>query len=162
MMSPFRLAFKTWEFLLVVAVVVLLLWSFWVWAPLVQAVFYLLFGWIFFLVRVLPQIRVDWYGVLTAAVCLLGLFIGLHIFLGWLISSLPRASPEAPPRRWSQRSTAALLGLVVALFTAGIGAVGVTHQTSWFVNSPDPIFVRSSVLPRAAKNNLKMLPEVAP
>src|SRR5262245_49095442 len=41
-------------------------------------------GWGFYVYRVVPQIHVNWTGVATACLCLLGLAIGLHLFLAWL------------------------------------------------------------------------------
>src|SRR5262249_25254848 len=35
--------------------------------------------------------------------------------------------------------TAAVVGVVVLLFVAGIGVVGLTHQTAWLITSPEPL-----------------------
>jgi hypothetical protein len=54
-----------------------------------------------------------------------------------------------------------VVGVVVLTFTAGIGAVGVTHQIGWLASSPEPIMERG-VLRRiaarmASSNNLKQI-----
>jgi hypothetical protein len=99
--------------------------------------FYLLFGWIPYLGRVVPQVRVDGAGVVTALVCVAGLAFGLHRFAGWLYSHNHAADPT---RRWRWGWTAALLAVVVLTFAAGVAAVGVTHQTAWLFTSPGPWF----------------------
>jgi hypothetical protein len=95
----------------------------------------LLFGWAVYLYRVVPQVTVSWPGVFTAVVCLVGLAVGLHLFLRWLGS---RVGP------WRRRWTAAVLGVVVLMFVAGISAAGVAHQTGWLLTSPEPLITRSS------------------
>jgi hypothetical protein len=105
-------------------------------------------GWVFYLIRVLPQVQVSWPGVLTAAACLAGLAFGLHRLLGSLF----------PP--WPARRTAVLLGLVVLMFVAGITGVGIAHQTAWLLTSPEP-FLHSSMRDAVARiqlqNNLKQV-----
>ncbi len=105
-------------------------------APL-EAVFHLVCGWVLFLVRVLPQVRLDPAGILVAVVCLVGLAVGLHLFLRWLSAHRPAAATQPP--RWRPRWTALVLSLVVLMFTAGISAVGITHQATWLLTSRPPI-----------------------
>ncbi len=102
--------------------------------------FQLFAGWALYCKRVLPQVRWNGAGVATAVVCLTALAAGTHLFLRWLYGQV--ASPEQAGkgrRAWPVRWTAILLGLVVLMFVAGISAVGVTHQTTWLVTSPEPL-----------------------
>jgi hypothetical protein len=56
------------------------------------------------------------------------------------------------------RWTAAILGVVVLMFVAGIAAVGVTHQTAWLATSPEPFAERGSSATRImAQNQMKEL-----
>ncbi len=91
----------------------------------------LLFGWIFFLARVGPQLQVSWEGVATAA-----LAAGLAWGLGHVL--LRRAASAAGRPVWQRANTTALLATVVLGFVAGIAAVGIAHQLAWLVRSPEP------------------------
>jgi hypothetical protein len=93
-------------------------------------------GWVLFLFRVVPRVRVDAAGVVTAVVCVAALVIGLQTFAGW-VTAHNRPAPEA---RWRWRWTLALVGVVVLAFAAGVAAVGIVHQTGWLLNSPVPLF----------------------
>ena len=73
-----------------------------------------------------------------AALCLVSLACGLHLFLGWLHAQRPKPEAEGPSPPWRLRWTLSLLGVAVLMFVAGIAAVGVTHQTAWLLTSPEP------------------------
>ena len=91
----------------------------------------LLFGWLYYLGRVLPRIRVSTDGLLTALVCIALLTIGLHRFAKWLTWEV--AHNRGSTARWRWHWTAALLGLVVLMFAAGIAAAGIVHQAGWLL-----------------------------
>ncbi len=133
-------------------------------------------GWAMFLWRVIPETSLSRDGVLTAAFCLVGLSAGLHLFLGWLYREMYRQpgksqdagnggspvhnSADQPLGRWPARWTGMLLGLLVLMFIAGLSAVGITHQTTWLVRSPESL-VESSMRESAARtismNNLHQI-----
>jgi hypothetical protein len=124
--------------------------------------FNFLCGWALFLGRVLPQVRVDPGQVVTALVCAACLAGGLHLFLRWLHGQVKGPGEMGGAgRRWAPRWTMAILGLVVLMFVAGIAAVGMTHQTSWLLTSPEPLVGGTSTREMAARsqsaNNLKQL-----
>ena len=97
-----------------------------------------------FLSRVVPETSLSRDGVLTAALCLLGLSAGLHFFLGWLYREMHRqpgksedtgdgvspvsSSTDQSLRHWPMRWTGVLLGLLVLMFIAGLSAVLSTIQ----------------------------------
>jgi hypothetical protein len=96
-----------------------------------QVVERLAFGWIRYVARVAPRISVSWIGLVTAIACLVALGIGLHLFLRWLVAAAGSA------RGWSARWTSSLLALVVLMFAAGIGMVGIGHQSGWLFAARD-------------------------
>ena len=73
--------------------------------------FHLAFGWVLFLMRVVPQVRVGWAGVATGITLLVLLAGGTHLFLGWLYGQVrgatgPRTRSSGDgdldgPPRWS-------------------------------------------------------------
>jgi hypothetical protein len=113
--------------------------------------FGLLFGWIFFVLRVGPQLQVSWEGLATA-VFAAGLGWGLgHVLLRRVVSAAGRPV-------WRRTNTTALLAMVVLGFVAGIAAVGVAHQLAWLVRSPQPLLdtgPREASLRTQSMNNLK-------
>lgn len=122
----------------------------------------LAFGWIPYLYRTLSQVHINGTGVLTAAVCLGALAIGLHWFLRWFTSHLPSnaasANAIAPP--WPARRTGVILGLVMLMFVAGLAAVGIIHQIGWLLTSPEPIIgggIREAAARAQSQNNLKQM-----
>jgi prepilin-type processing-associated H-X9-DG protein len=106
---------------------------------LLEALGYLAFGWIGFLRRVVPQIQVRWDMAASCAVCVFVLVIGSHLFLRWLYRQTAAEGVSADGRRWRWRWTLAGAGLVFLMFSAGIGATGVVHQTAWLATSPVPL-----------------------
>jgi hypothetical protein len=116
-------------------------------------------GPLLFLARVVPEITVNRGGVATAGVCLVGLAFGLHWFLGWVARHRPQGEDQgARSPAWRVRWTAAILGVVILMFVAGIAAVGMTHQTAWLLTSPGPIFDRPEYVARmTSSSNLKQI-----
>jgi prepilin-type processing-associated H-X9-DG protein len=121
--------------------------------------FFMIAGWIFYLVRVVPQITLNWSGILTAVVCLAALAFGLQRFLAWFYKQMPARQENAVARIWSWRWTLRILAIVVLMFVAGISAIGITHQTSWLFTSPEPFFYnsRDGVNRAISQNNLHQI-----
>jgi len=116
-------------------------------------------GWLLFLLRAVREMTVSVAGVLTALVCVGLLAGGLHWFLGWIYRQT--AATEGTPK-WRKRWTATLLAGVMLVFVAGIAAVGLTHQTVWLFNSPEPLAERHGGMREIAarvqsQNNLKQI-----
>lgn len=101
--------------------------------PPVIIVGYLLVAWAQFLYRVVPQIQISWGGMLTGVLALAGTLWLTQVLGRWLFR-------EVSGKSWRFGWTLAATLLIVLMFTAGIGAVGVTHQTAWIARSPEPMF----------------------
>ncbi len=118
----------------------------------------LLFGWVGYLVRVLPQVTVRWDGVAVFVVALI-IFSGmLHGCLKWFLAAMQaKAAGDAKP--WKVRSTLALVALILVMFWAGISMIGVAHQTAWLVTDDRPLFgtaLKTDWQPSSV-NNLKQI-----
>jgi hypothetical protein len=89
----------------------------------------LLTGWAGFLMRVGPQLTFDPLSLAYAGVALLLLLCCVHFTASWLYREMTRGEP----RVWRWRSSAAIVGAVLALFTASIAIVGIVHQGTWLM-----------------------------
>jgi prepilin-type processing-associated H-X9-DG protein len=101
--------------------------------PPVIFVGYLIFGWIGYLARVIPQVQSNWMAVFTGALCLVGVISLGHMLGRWLLR-------EMTGRSWKMTWTVAITAIIVLMFVAGIGAVGVAHQSVWLARSERPMF----------------------
>ena len=93
----------------------------------IEGPFVILFGWIPFLGRVLPEVKPDGPSVAVGGIALLVFATGVH----WL--------GRSRRGRWRVRWTVAVVLGVLLLFTAGISVIGVTHQLAWLATSDQPI-----------------------
>jgi hypothetical protein len=91
-------------------------------------------GWYSYLARVLPQVNPDLWTVLSGVVCLMGVAVGLHVFLKWLYSA-----SATEPCCWRKKWTLAVVGVLVLMFVAGMAFTGMVQQTTWLIRSPDPL-----------------------
>ncbi|MFO0929005.1 MAG: hypothetical protein U0736_18620 [Gemmataceae bacterium] len=92
----------------------------------VEAPVALLFGWIVFLYRVVPQIALDGPTLAVSATALVLFTAGVHGFgHRWAAGS---------GRRWRLRASLALVAAVVVLFAAGVAVIGIAHQTGWLLS----------------------------
>lgn len=128
----------------------------------VQFAFFLLFGWVFYLYRILPQVRLDGWAAITAVACLVLLTTGLHQFASWLYPPLcgsVNGELTCNARSWHARWTAWLIGAVLLMFVAGLACVGVTHQVGWLLSTPEKLVFGSGDAARRAQstNNLKQI-----
>ncbi len=92
-------------------------------------------GWVFFLVRVVPQLTVDWGMLLTGVMCLWLVGVGMHGLGRWAYHE----SKELVFQPWRLRWSIAIVSVTILAFVAGIAMVGVAHQTAWLFSSPEPI-----------------------
>ena len=120
-----------------------------------EFVFDLAFGWVGYLVGVLPRVRPSPVGVASGVICLALFTGGAHVFLRWLFGEV--RGPQSSP--WQVRWTGMLVAAIALMFTAGMAATGVVHQVGWIVNSPEPIISGGGASKAARRaqsvNNLK-------
>lgn len=112
-----------------------------------EAVGFVLFGWVGFLIRVLPKIDPDPATVVTGCVALICFAVGVH-FTGrrWV-------------KGWRVRWTAMAVVAVGLLFGVGVAVIGITHQVSWLVTAGEPLQAPGPPdrWKKSSHNNLKML-----
>ena len=112
-----------------------------------EAVGFVLFGWIGFLIRVLPKIDPDPATVVTGSIALTGFAIGVH-FTGrrWVSG-------------WRVRWTAMAVTAVGLLFGVGVAVIGIAHQVSWLATAGEPLQAPGPPdrWKRSSQGNLKML-----
>jgi hypothetical protein len=101
-------------------------------ATTLDAPFVILFGWIPFLARVLPEVQPDGPSAVVGAVALMLFGVGVH----WLGRSWRGSSN--PAGKWRIKWTAAVILGALLLFTAGISMIGLTHQVAWLATSEQP------------------------
>jgi hypothetical protein len=123
-----------------------------------EAVRALLFGWLSFFARVIPQVRVYWPSVILGLTAFVMFTVGLHWFLSQF-NSPAAPNTEPAPHHWRFRWTAAAVTIVVVAFAAGISLVGVVHQVGWLANSQEPLLGEALEYSRVGdvRNNLKMI-----
>jgi type IV pilus assembly protein PilA len=101
--------------------------------------FYLAFGWIQFAVKNLASAELNRALLAEGIACIVVLGFGTHYFCRWLY----REANASAARAWRWQWTASGLAVVLLLFVAGIGTIGVAHQTAWLFNADDPLLVNS-------------------
>jgi hypothetical protein len=128
----------------------------------IETAFWILVGWAPFLDRTLPRVTVDWMGVATAAVAFIVFAAGMHSLCGWLWRQSHAAgggdnlTANAKPA-WRRKWTAAIVLVVILMFSAGIGAVGIAHQVGWLLTAREPwvdTYFEAAARTQS-KNNLK-------
>ena len=118
--------------------------------PGIDLAFFLAFGWIWYLRRVLPIVHMRWDLASSTAAYAAVLLVGAHFFLRWLHAERTQPGPKA---RWRWSWTLGGAMLVLLAFAAGISVVGIVHQTGWLITSPQPVYHRS----HAAADRIKCL-----
>jgi prepilin-type processing-associated H-X9-DG protein len=94
-------------------------------------------GWLAYLERVMPKVRIAWDGVASGALCLILFTVGLHRTLMWFHGEVQKAGrrEDQTRRPWSFRWTASLFAQIVLMFVVGISAAGIVHQVGWLIAS---------------------------
>lgn len=117
----------------------------------IQFLFQLVFGWLFFIGRVVPEITVSWPGVMTGLVALVGFSLGLHGLIRHFTAQAAQPtgtasdSPDEPPdsrsaeQAWSWKQTSRVVCGIVCLFVAGLAITGIVHQVAWMLTSQQPM-----------------------
>lgn len=89
---------------------------------------HLLLGWIYFPLRTLPRMTVDWPSLAVGAVGLVLFVVLLHFTLSWFAA---KATFTPGHQGWCWRSSLVIAGMLLLMFLAGISLVGATHQLVW-------------------------------
>jgi hypothetical protein len=109
-----------WFFILVV------LWYVDRFLGLAELPFHLVFGWLPYLCRVIPQTQINVELLLCSAGALALGIIGLQALMSRLLSG----------RRWRWRYTLVWCAALIVMFCTSIAAVGIVHQTGWLFRLP--------------------------
>lgn len=121
-----------------------------------QLVGLLLFGWVAFLGRTIPQLTFNWEIAFDAAVALALALFGLHRILCWWTK---QRGDEA--MKWRFGWTAKITVMVLLLFAASISAVGIVHQIAWLCREPDLIVMIGRGRQTLELSNIKQLATAA-
>lgn len=116
---------------------------------------WLLFGWVVFPFRVLPDVSVYWPSVAVGCTALVLFTAGVQ----WMGRAWARRAPQEegrPGPRWRFRWSLALVTVVFLLFVGGTALVAVTHQGLWLATSPESRTGRTFRSPPST-NNLQYL-----
>jgi uncharacterized protein DUF1559 len=116
----------------------------------------LLFGWIGFLLRVLPKVSSDGATVGATVVAVVLFTLGVQ----WLGRAWMRhRRPDGPPwkLRWSTTTTV----LFFMMFISGVAMVGILHMTYWYFTDPEPVlgpsFIGGAVARARTENGMKQI-----
>lgn len=112
-----------------------------------ETALHLLGGWLAFAAHSLSDSTINWSGVVTAALCTAILLFGTHRFVRWLVTAsrtrdsanLSSGAQPVGSTPWPLRRTILALSLIVLMFVAGLGFIGLVHQTVWLSTSPEPL-----------------------
>jgi len=117
---------------------------------ILQIPWHLASGWISFLIANAPKMKVSGSSLVSAAILLSLLLIGLQLFLS-------RVAANTNLRQWHWRWTFSVLGMVVLMFAAGISAVGMIHQLGWMLTGPDRILKNAFFDHITSRQNLQAM-----
>ena len=89
---------------------------------------HLLLGWLYFPLRTIPRMSVDWPSAAVGVVGLVLFVVLLHVTLSWFAA---KGNFSSGNQGWCWRSSLVIAGLLLLMFLAGISLVGATHQFVW-------------------------------
>ena len=92
----------------------------------------LLLGWLYFPLRTIPQMTVDWPTAILGVVCSLLFVASLHRTARWFLRST--AEDAAATSRWTWRTSLVVSATLFVLFASGTALVGATHQFLWLLS----------------------------
>ncbi|CAN5477529.1 hypothetical protein BH11PLA2_BH11PLA2_17180 [soil metagenome] len=106
----------------------------------------IVYGWVPFLARVIPQVTVDLPSAIVGVTAFTLFLAGVHL-------TGRRIRPQTWKLRWT---VAAVLGVVI-LFASGISFVGMIHQVAWLSTSEEPIVQQTVVRRQYPVNSLRQM-----
>jgi len=92
----------------------------------------LLLGWLYFPIRTIPKMTVDWPSAVVGIVSLLMFVFGLHRTVCWFVNRSEQT--DVVGKRWSWRGTLTATFAMVILFVSGTALVGAFHQVAWLLS----------------------------
>ena len=93
----------------------------------------LLLGWLYFPLRTVPQMSIDWPTAILGTVCSLLFVVGLHRTARWFLRSTTEEA-VAVTYNWTWRSSLVVSATLFVLFASGTALVGATHQFIWLLS----------------------------
>lgn len=94
----------------------------------------MLLGWIYFPLRTIPQMTIDWPSVILGTVCVVMFVVGLHFTVSWFMRPAD-SQAFVGTNRWTWRSTLIMSAALLVLFISGTAFVGGSHQVIWLLGS---------------------------
>lgn len=88
----------------------------------------LILGWLYFPLRTIPQMTVDWPTVLLGTICTVLFVVGFHLTARWFVRTTPGSI------HWVWRSSVVASALMFVLFASGTALVGASHQFVWLIS----------------------------
>lgn len=115
----------------------------------------LLFGWILFPIKTLPQMTFEPAAFAVAFAALAVLLVVAHRLGRWFYAHAQTAATA--PRPWRFRWTASIVVMILSVMAVGIGLIVVIHQAGWLLTSKEPIITSGGEVVRriSSSNNLK-------
>ena len=120
--------------------------AFWI----VELFVFLIGGWVFFLVRTIPQVQLNWGEIAVAASALAVFTYMMHHGLRWWAQG-SRENEQSSGSNWPVRYSLTVVALIVLMFVAGTSMIGLAHQMSWLAAIDDKIL--QSDFKEAARRN---------
>ncbi|WP_437224001.1 DUF1559 domain-containing protein [Planctomicrobium sp. SH661] len=117
---------------------------------ILQIPWHLAVGWVSFLFSNLSRMKFSGSSVVSAAVLVSLLLVGLQLFLRRLVVNTTL-------KRWPWRWTASILGMVILMFAAGISAVGIVHQLGWMMSGSERMLRNPFFDHMISRQNLKIM-----
>ncbi len=105
-----------------------------------EAGFAILFGWMGFIQRTLPQITFNGDLVVMGCLCALIVLLLAHWCMGWITTSV--ATARGKTWRWPWKATVCGLIAIALFFVVGMSVGGVVHQVGWISASPGSLYER--------------------
>jgi hypothetical protein len=99
----------------------------------------MLFGWVGFLQRVIPEISISRSGIGMGIMCSALIIAGVHWLASWICEY--NSASKGKVIRWKWSYSFSLYAGLWLLFLAAMGITGLVHQTVWLVKSKEPIMV---------------------
>ena len=93
----------------------------------------LILGWIYFPLRTIPRMTVDWPTVILGMTCSLMFVAALQLTMQWFFRTDSDVA-NSSTSRWTWRSSLVASTMLFVLFASGTAIVGATHQVVWILS----------------------------